>query len=134
MPTDKRHIYIVDDDESVCRALKCLLITFGFEVDTFSTAEKFFSAVPNSAQGCLILDIHMPGLDGWEAFKRIIRSGSKRQVIIMTADKNGGLREQASKTGAVGFLHKPVNDQELVDLINMAFEGENTINSSTANR
>ena len=121
MSTGKKQVYIVDDDISVCRALKYLLNTFGFEVRTFFSSENFFSAVPNSAHGCLILDIHMPGLDGWEALKRIIKSGSKRPVIIITADKNGGLKEEVLKAGAIGFLQKPFQDQELVDLINLAF-------------
>ena len=123
MPEDnkKKQIYIVDDDESVCRALKILLMTYGFEVSTFLSAEKFFNAVPNSVQGCLLLDIHMPGLDGWEVLKRIIKSGSRRSVIIISADKNEGLRKQALITGAVGFFQKPVNGQELVDLINKTY-------------
>ena len=121
MSVAKKQSYIVDDDESVCRALKYLLITFGFEVSTFLSAEKFFSAVPNSVYGCLIMDINMPGLDGWEALKRIIKSGSKRPVIIISADKNGGMRKQALKSGAVGFFQKPINDQDLVDLINKTY-------------
>jgi two-component system response regulator TtrR len=121
MSVDKKQIYIVDDDESVCRALKYLLITFGFEVSTFLSAEKFLSDVPDSVNGCLLLDIHMPGLDGWETLKRIIKSGSKRPVVIISADKNSGLKEQALKTRAVGFFQKPVNGQELVDLINKVY-------------
>lgn len=123
MPADKKQIYIVDDDESVCRALKCLLMTFGFEVSTFLSAENFFSNVPKNVQGCLVMDIHMPGLDGWEALKRIHKSGSKRPVIIISADKNGGLKEKAFKSGAVGFFQKPINCQELVDLINKNLRG-----------
>ena len=121
MSADKKQVYILDDDESICRALKCLLITHGFEVSAFLSAEEFFSAVPDSARGCLLLDIHMPGVDGWEVLKRTIKSGVKRPVIIISADKNDGLREQALKIGAVGFFQKPVNDQELVDLINKMY-------------
>ena len=121
MSGGKRQVYIVDDDESVCRALKILLVTFGFEVSTFPSAENFFSAVPNSTKGCLVLDIHMPGLDGWETLKRMIKSGSDRPVIIISADKNGGLKERALDIGAKGFLQKPFYDQELVDLINSAY-------------
>jgi len=121
VPCYKNQIYIVDDDSSVCRALKCLLLTFGYAVDTFSTSEKFFSAVPNSMKGCLILDIHMPGLNGWETIKRMIKAGYMRPVIIITADKNGHLRDEALKAGAIGFLQKPFNDQALVDLIKLAF-------------
>jgi FixJ family two-component response regulator len=121
MPFDKRQIYIVDDDEFVCRALGVLLDTVGFKVKSFSCAEDFFSSVPTSDPGFLILDIHLPGLDGWATLQRIYLSGSKRPVIVISADKNGGLREYALKTGAVGFLQKPINDQELVDLINKAY-------------
>jgi len=113
-----KQIFIVDDDESVCRALSVLLATYGFTVDTFTSAEDFFRAVPNSVPGCLLLDIHMPGLDGWETLQRLLISGSSRPVIIISADKNEGLQEKASKGGAIGFLQKPFDNQALVDLIN----------------
>ena len=122
MSLDKKQIYIVDDDESVCRALSVLLATYGFIVDTFTSAEDYFNAVPNSVPGCLLLDIHMPRLDGWEALKRIIESESKRPVIIISGDTNVELNEKALKAGAVGFLQKPFNDQALVDLIKVAVE------------
>jgi len=118
--TDKKQIYIVDDDESVCRALKILMTTYGFTVRTFLSAEEFFSAVPNSAPGCLVLDIHMPGLNGWEARWRLFKSGSKRPIILITADQSGDLKKQALKTGAVGLLQKPIDDRELAGLIHRA--------------
>jgi len=118
MPIDKKQIFIVDDDEAVCRSLKCLLMTYGFTVSTFLSAEEFFVAVPNSMKGCLILDIHMQGLDGWGTMKRLIKSGSKRPVIMISADKQQGIQEAALKAGAVGLLQKPFDAQELVDLIN----------------
>ena len=113
-----KQIFIVDDDESVCRALSILLVTYGFTVGAFTSAEKFFRAVPNNVPGCLILDIHMPVLDGWETLQQLLASGSSRSVIIISADKNGELNEKALKAGAIGFLQKPFNDQDLVDLIN----------------
>ena len=119
---EKKQIYIVDDDESVCRALSVLLVTYGFTVDTYTCAEEFFRAVPNSAPGCLLLDIHMPGLDGWEVQQRITASGSRRPVIMISADKNSVNYKRALKAGAVGYLQKPFNDQALVDFINIAFE------------
>ena len=122
MSSENKQIYIVDDDASVCRALSILLATYGFIVDTFTSAKDFFHAVPNSVPGCLLLDIHMPRLDGWEALKRIIESESKRPVIIISGDTNVELNEKALKAGAVGFLQKPFNDQALVDLIKVAVE------------
>ncbi|MBF0493860.1 MAG: response regulator [Candidatus Omnitrophica bacterium] len=122
MPQNKKQIYIVDDDTSVCRALSVLLSTYGFIVSVFTTAEEFFRLVPDSDLGCLILDIHMPGMDGWETQRRLLESGASRPVIIMSADKNGGLAERAAKAGAIGFLQKPFNDLALIDLIKAAFK------------
>jgi FixJ family two-component response regulator len=124
MLLENKQIFIVDDDESVCRALAVLLVTYGFTVDTFICADDFFRAVPNSVSGCLILDVHMPGLDGWETLRHLSTSGSRRPVIIISADKNRGLNEKATKAGAAGFLQKPFNDRALVDLINIAVKNK----------
>ncbi len=122
MTSEKRNIYIVDDDESVCRALKTLLKTFDFDVKTFSSAKSFFDAVSDDEDGCLVLDIHMPGEDGWAIQKRIFDSGSQRPVIFISAEQKENAADRAFKVGAVGFLQKPVNGQTLVDLINVASE------------
>jgi two-component system, LuxR family, response regulator FixJ len=76
--------------------------------------------VPNSAQGCLLLDIHLPGLGGREALKRMIKSKTQRPIIIITADKDADVKRQVLETGAVGFLQKPFHDHELVCLVNKA--------------
>jgi len=112
------NIFIIDDDESVCRALKTLLKTYDFEVRTFNSAQNFFDTVAQDEPGCLLLDIHMPGLDGWETQKKILTSGSDRPVIFISAEKQDNAADRAVKVGAVGFLQKPVNAQTLVDLIN----------------
>ena len=122
MLSEKKRIYVVDDDESVCRALKTLLMTFDFDVVTFNSAQSFFDAVPNETPGCLVLDIHMSGMDGWAAQKKILDSGSKRAVIFISAEKQDNAAGRALKVGAVGFLQKPFDGQSLVDLINEALE------------
>lgn len=122
MATGKMKIFIVDDDESVCRALRTLLMTYGFEIITFNSAQTFFEKVPPEVPGCLLLDIHMPGLDGWETQKRIMASGSKRPVIFISAEKKDDAMGRALNVGAVGFLQKPVNGETLVELINVASE------------
>lgn len=127
MSSEKKMIYIVDDDESVCRALKTLLMTFDFDVKTFNSARSFFDAVSNDDPGCLVLDIHMPGLDGWAVQKRILDSGSKRPVIFISAEKQDNAADRALKVGAVGFLQKPFTGQSLVDLINGASESNDSI-------
>ena len=120
MSLHNKKVYIVDDDESVCRALKTLLMTFGFEVKTFNSAKSFFDAVTNDDPGCLVLDIHMPEMDGWTMQKKIVDSGSKRPVIFISAEKQDRVSDCALKAGAVGFLQKPFDGQTLVNLINEA--------------
>ena len=119
--SDKKQIYILDDDESIRRSLKLLMVSYGFAVETFSSAEEFFSDVPNRVSGCLILDIHMPGLNGWDTQQRLINTGYKLPVIVITADKNDRFKERALKAGAVGFLQKPFEDHYLLHMVNQVF-------------
>jgi two-component system response regulator FixJ len=118
---DNKQIYILDDDESVLRSLKLLMVSYGFAVETFSFAEEFFKIVPNSAKGCLILDIHMPGLNGWDTQKKLTKTGYNLPVIVITADKDDRFKEQALKAGAVGFLLKPFEDPYLLHMVNQVF-------------
>ena len=122
MASNNKNVYIVDDDESVCRALKTFLMTFDFEVKTFNSAKSFFDTVSNDDPGCLLLDIHMPDVDGWVMQKMITDSGSKRPVIFISAEKQDNVADRVLQVGAVGFLQKPFDSQALVDLINAASE------------
>jgi FixJ family two-component response regulator len=123
MPSEKKQILIVDDDESVCRALSLLLDTFGFEVHAFTSASEFLNSVLKHAPGCLILDVHMAGMDGFELQQKLNSNGFRIPIIFISGDKNLKFSEQYLKApGAVGFLQKPFNDQALVDLINIGVE------------
>ena len=124
MPVEKKQIYIVDDDVSVRRSLKLLMISYGFEVETFSSAEEFLSDVRNIAPGCLILDIHMEGLNGWDTLQRLTEAGSTHSVIVITADKDEAFKEKALKAGAVGFLQKTFEDHYLLHMVTRVFSGE----------
>jgi len=129
MASDKKQLYIVDDDESVRRSLKLLMVSYEFTVDTFSSAEEFFTAVPNSAEGCLILDIHMPGLNGWDTQQKLTKEGYNLPVIVISADKDGDFKEKALKAGAVGFLRKPFEDHHLLHMVNRVFYKTADINN-----
>ncbi len=118
---DKKQIYIVDDDVSVRRSLKLLMVSYGFEVETFSSAEEFFSDVRNTAPGCLILDIHMPGLNGWDTLQKFIEKGQHPPVIVITGDKDEHFEAMAIKAGAVGFLQKPFEDHNLLHMVSRVF-------------
>ena len=116
----KKQIYIVDDDDSVRRSLKLLTMAYGFAAETFCSAEEFFRSVLDSMPGCLILDVYMPGLNGWDA-QKLIRKSSNRSVIMISAEKDDDFKERAFNEGAAGFLQKPFNDDELIALVNQAF-------------
>ena len=120
--SDNKQIYILDDDESVRRSLKLLMVSYGFAVDTFSSAEEFFSDVRNRAPGCLILDIHMPGLNGWDTQQRLTKEGYNLPVIVVTADKDDRFKEMAFKAGAVSFLQKPFDDHYLLHMVTRVFD------------
>src|SRR5665213_1500627 len=121
MPVEEKQIYILDDDESVLRSLKLLMVSYGFAVEVFSSAEEFFNAVPNGSSGCLILDIHMTGLNGWDTLQRLSKTGYNLPVIVITADKDDSFKEKAIKAGAVGFLQKPFEDHYLLHMVSRVF-------------
>ena len=103
------------------------MVSYGFEVNTFPSAEEFFNNVPNNALGCLILDIHMPGINGWDTQQRLTKTGYNLPVIVITGDKDGRFKEKALKAGAVGFLQKPFEDHYLLHMVNQVFNKRRTI-------
>jgi len=122
---EKNQIYLIDDDESVRKALKRLLGTYGFPVAAFASADEFLDLVPHDAMGCLVLDIHMPGMNGFQLREALATLGSRLPIIFITADKDIAIKEHALQTGVVGLLQKPFNDQALIDLIHKALGKHN---------
>jgi len=112
-----RPIIIVDDDESVRRALRRLLRSVGMTVTTFATAEEFLESTGQPPPGCLILDVHLPGLSGLELQKRLIAEGRCAPVVFITAYGDDPTREQALRAGAIAFLLKPFEEQPFLDAV-----------------
>ena len=92
--------------------------SFGFEVEVFSSAEEFFSVCQTAPPGCLIMDIHMPGVNEGDVQQTFLESGYSCPVIIITGDKSDHVKEKALKQGAVGVFHKPFDVEELIHAIN----------------
>jgi two-component system response regulator FixJ len=110
-------VFIVDDDESVRRALERLLRSGGFEVRVFASAEDFLNQDSQDIHGCLVLDVRMPSMDGLKLQDRLRLSGSQIPVVFITAHDDAIAREQAMKAGAVAFIQKPFDDQVLLDAV-----------------
>ena len=103
----------MDDDDSVCRALKRLVHSLGMAAETYGSSEDFVNQIeslPSFQPDCVILDVQMPGLNGIEAQKRLRRIHKNIPVIFITAFDDRTAREQALAGGAVAFLRKPCND------------------------
>ena len=110
-------IFVIDDDESVLKALNRLLGSVGFKVETFSSAQEFLKCDYSKRPGLLVLDVRMPEMSGIELQERLVESGSKMPIIFITAHANGETCRLATESGAVAFLQKPFEDQALLDAI-----------------
>ena len=118
-------IAIVDDDESVCRALARLMRSLTMTPETFTSGQKFFDlldAMPSFRPDCLIVDLQMPGMNGLDVQDRLTKSGKSIPVIFITAHDEVGAREKVLTAGAVGFLRKPFDDELLIKTLRHALK------------
>jgi FixJ family two-component response regulator len=113
-------VMIVDDDESMRRAARRLIKSYGFPVETFASAEDFLSSGRLHETACLVLDVQMPGLNGLELQSRLITDGHQVPIIFITAFNDENARAQALKAGALGYLVKPFEEADLLTAINVA--------------
>jgi len=120
MPQESFMVYIVEDDESIRKALKRLLRSTGYHALTFESAEDFIDSAPGGGEGCLILDIRLPRMTGLDLQEKLASQGAKYAVIFMTAHDNPQWRQRAEKAGAVAYLMKPFDEQSLLDAIQLA--------------
>jgi FixJ family two-component response regulator len=116
-------VYVIDDDESVRKSLKRLLRSADLEVETFSSAEEFLSNSRQGQNACIVMDIRMPGLTGFDLQKKLISQGVRIPVIVISASDDVQTRGHARELGAVNFFRKPVDDQALLDAIWWATAG-----------
>jgi FixJ family two-component response regulator len=112
-------IAVVDDDESVCKALKRLLNSAGYHASTFTRGAEFLRSVETRRPDCVVLDVHMPGMTGLEVLARLRQNNPELPVIIITAYDDRETHQKSLQAGAL-FLRKPFNDQALLDAIHDA--------------
>ena len=115
-------VFIVDDDPLVLGAVETLIKSVGLEVHTFSSAQAFLESDLPDEPGCLVLDIRMPGLSGLDLQDEMAARGLTLPVIFVTGHGTVPLSVRAMKAGAVDFLQKPFEDQDLLDAVQRAIE------------
>lgn len=113
-------VFVVDDDIAVRDSLSLLIGSMGLKVETFACADDFLTAYEPGAAGCLLLDIRMPGMSGTELHEELNRRGYHVPVIFITGHGDISMAVRAMQHGAVDFIEKPFNDQQLLDRINQA--------------
>jgi FixJ family two-component response regulator len=116
--TEKRFtVFVIDDDESIRRALKRLLRSEGYHVVAFGSAEEFLQSGNVRGEGCLVLDIHLPGMSGLDLQDTLSSSREKQPVIFITAHENPQWQQRAKAAGAIAYLRKPFEQQSLLDAV-----------------
>jgi DNA-binding NtrC family response regulator len=113
-------IYVVDDDVSVRNGLDNLLRSAGFTVQTFSSAQEFLASARPDVPSCLLLDVQLPGLSGLDLQQELAKGGVQIPIIFITGHGDIPMSVRAMKAGALEFLTKPVNDEDLLDAIQQA--------------
>jgi FixJ family two-component response regulator len=123
-------VFVVDDDESMRRALGNLIRSVGLEVITFATAPEFLEIDLPDAPCCLILDVRLPGLSGLDFQAKLADAKTGIPVIFITAHGDIPMSVRAMKAGAVEFLTKPFREQDLLDAIQVALDRDRTRHQS----
>jgi FixJ family two-component response regulator len=113
-------VFVIDDDESVGKAITRLLVTEGYKAESFLSARGFLDSVPYDAKGCVVSDIYMPEIDGFVLHQKMSQLGYTMPIIFMSAHAKAGDREYALEHGAAGFLLKPFDDNSLLQLVHAA--------------
>ncbi|HVO84460.1 MAG TPA: response regulator [Syntrophobacteria bacterium] len=110
-------IFVVDDDPSVRKALKRLIVSVGYEVATFGSAEELLTSGRHELPDVFVIDVRMPGVSGLELQRALAASGSRTPVIFVTAYRDDQARTLAQQAGAVAYLEKPVDEEVLLAAI-----------------
>ena len=127
-------VIVIEDDPSFRCSLERLLRTEGFHVVAFGCAADFLEAPESSGPGCLVLDVHLPGLNGLDLQRELVRSGNLLPVVFLTGRGDIPMSVRAMKQGAIDFLIKPVRDDELFAAVRQGIERNRTARAEQAQK
>jgi RNA polymerase sigma factor (sigma-70 family) len=115
-------VFIVDDDAAVRRSVERLIRSVGLNVESFASADEFLRREPPEGPACVVLDVRMPGLSGLDLQEKLAAADLAIPIIFMTGHGTVPMSVRAMKAGAVDFLQKPFDDQDLLDAVHQALE------------
>lgn len=119
--TDRKLVHIVDDEEVIRRSIGYMLKTSGHEVESWPSGAAFLKDARHVDEGCILLDIRMPEMDGLEVQEALSEKGITMPVVIMTGHGDVSIAVRAMKAGAVDFLEKPFDKATLLSALDTAF-------------
>jgi two-component system, LuxR family, response regulator FixJ len=119
--TDMRTVHLVDDDDAIRRSVGFMLKTSGFQVNCYETGDAFLKAAKGLEDGCILLDIRMPGTDGLKVQQALQEDGIQLPVIVMTGHGDITVAVKAMKAGAVDFIEKPFEKETLIRSLEEGF-------------
>jgi len=120
MNRSRLRIAVVDDDESVRKALKRLLRAANLDADTFASGQEFLDSLPAQVPDCIVLDLHMPGMNGLDIQRQLARGALRVPIVVITGHDEPQTRAQCLSAGAAAYLRKPLDDEALLDAIHRA--------------
>jgi len=115
-------IAIVDDDKWMRRSLERLLKSAGYRSEAFISAEHYLAARNQEETGCIILDIGLPGMNGFELERFLAAEENSLPIVFVSAHDEPEVRDEAANAGAIAFLGKPFDDNALLDAIDTALK------------
>ena len=130
MKNDVATVMVVDDDAGVRNAMRILLKSVGLNCTLFASAQEFLGSYQPSQQGCLVLDIRMPGMSGLELQQQLNLRGAVIPVIFVSGHGDIPMAVEAMQHGAFDFLQKPFRDQDLLDRIQRAIAKDGQLRKS----
>jgi two-component system, LuxR family, response regulator FixJ len=119
---DRRLVHIIDDEESVRNSIGFMLQTTGYAVRTWPSGVAFLRELRNAEPGCILLDIRMPEMDGLQVQQHLNDRGAPMPVIVLTGHGDVNIAVKAMRNGAIDFLEKPFEADQLLSAIETAFE------------
>lgn len=114
------HIAVIDDDDSVRQAMKSLIALMGYSVDAFSSAEAFLDSGEIATTDCVIADVQLPGMSGVELQHHLSVEERTPPLIFVTAYPDETIRARVLCAGAVGYLTKPLREENLLTCLDKA--------------
>ncbi len=111
------NVYVVDDDPSVRRALERLFQNEGWTVETFASAEEFLQLDRTGASGCVIVDVHLGRMRGFDLQATLGQRGDPIHVIVMSGVDDMDTEVEARRLGAIAFFRKPFDVTALIDVV-----------------